>query len=253
MQIKKLLGTQAYWVINKDLANNIGLDATVLLQHLIDLQESFFENGNFYQQQERILEDIPLKLKAFRTARKVLQDKNLITYKRGYQAKNYYTVLTDNVLEMLGIDSNSSNSDCSNSSNVTSSNSSKSNSGISQTLRINNTNNKPNTNIDDVYGKIFFKIVDAYPANRIGNRQHGLKKFKQLDIEEAKLAAINLKRYLTVAGQYTKSLQNYIEQKCFEEKWLKAEEETKRKKTSITNTTINNADSFTNKNRGFYD
>jgi len=249
MQLKKLLGTQAYWVINKDLANNIGLDATILLQHLIDLQEGFFKNGNFYQQQERILEDIPLKLKAFRNARKVLQDKNLITYKRGYQAKNYYTVLTDNVLKILGVDSNSSNSYSSNSSNSTSSNSSKSDSSISQTLIINNTNNK-DTNIDDVYGKIFFRIVDAYPANRIGNRQHGLKKFKQLDIEEAKLAASNLKRYLKVAGDYVKSLQNYIDQKCFTESWLKAEEKTKSKKTNIT---INNADSFTNKNRGFYD
>ena len=100
-------------------------------------------------------------------------------------------------------------------------------------------NNTSTNNIDDVYGKIFFKIVDAYPTNRIGNRQHGLKKFKQLDIEEAKLAAVNLKRYLAVAGEYVKSLQNYIDQKCFTESWLKAEEETRRKKASITNTNHN--------------
>ena len=116
-------------------------------------------------------------------------------------------------------------------------------------------NNTTSNNIldDDIKGKIFFRIVDAYPANRIGNRQHGLKKFKQLDIEEAKLAAVNLKRYLAIAGQYTKSLQNYIDQKCFSEDWLKAEEETKNKKTTITNDTINNAASFTHKNKGFYD
>ena len=83
-------------------------------------------------------------------------------------------------------------------------------------------------------GKIFFKIVELYPKNRIGNRQHGLRKFKQLDIDQAKLAATNLKRYLKVAGEYVKSLQNYIEQECYSEAWLKAEEKTKTKKASIT-------------------
>lgn len=127
------------------------------------------------------------------------------------------------------------------------------NGAIAQNDKGNTTsNNTTSNNIldDDIKGKIFFRIVDAYPANRIGNRQHGLKKFKQLDIEEAKLAAVNLKRYLAITGQYTKSLQNYIDQKCFSEDWLKAEEKTKRNKT---NTTINNADSFTNKNKSFYD
>lgn len=82
----------------------------------------------------------------------------------------------------------------------------------------------------DFYGKIFFRIVDAYPKNRIGNRQHGLKKFKTLSKEEAKLAAKNLKRYLTVSGEFVKSLQNYIEQACFTEEWLQAEEAFKNKK-----------------------
>ncbi len=99
-------------------------------------------------------------------------------------------------------------------------------------------NNNTSINIldDDIKGKIFFKIVELYPKNRVGNRQHGLKKFKQLDIDQAKLAATNLKRYLTVADQYVKSLQNYIDQECYSEAWLKAEEETKNKKTDIKGT-----------------
>ena len=44
-------------------------------------------------------------------------------------------------------------------------------------------------------GKIFFRIVEAYPACSIGNRQHGLKKFLKLDMDQCKLAAKNLKRY----------------------------------------------------------
>lgn len=88
---------------------------------------------------------------------------------------------------------------------------------------------------DDIKSKIFFKIVELYPKNRIGNRQHGLKKFKTLDIDQAKLAAVNLKRYLTVAGTYVKNLQNYITEECWSEEWLKAEE-TKQVNKNITNT-----------------
>ena len=91
---------------------------------------------------------------------------------------------------------------------------------------------------DNIKGKIFFKIVDLYPKNRIGNRQHGLKKFKTLDIDQAKLAATNLKRYLKVSGQYVKNLQNYITEECWSEEWLKLEE-TKSKSKDIKSTTNN--------------
>jgi len=103
---------------------------------------------------------------------------------------------------------------------------------------------------DDIKGKIFFKIVDHYPKNRIGNRQHGLKKFKLLTIDNAKLAIKNLKRYLSLSEGFHKSLQNYIIEECYSEEWLKAEE-TKNNKQDKNNVT--NAKSFTDKNRGFYD
>lgn len=224
-QLKKILGTHAYWVINKELANDIGLHATLVLQHFIDLQTNFFEDGGFYQQQHRILEDLPITIDYLRKAVKVLQNKGFITVvKRGVPAKNHYTVNEAHVLIYL--------------SSITSS-VSEAPLEVSQKddkhKELNKTKNKE-TNIDDAYGKIFFRIVDAYPANRIGNRQHGLKKFKNLTMDEAKLAATNLKRYLAVAGEFVKSLQNYIDQKCFAEDWLKAEEETKRKKLDKTNT-----------------
>ena len=117
-------------------------------------------------------------------------------------------------------------------------------------------NNINNNNIldDDWYGKIFFKIVDSYPANRIGNRQHGLKKFKLLTKDNAKLSATNLKRYLATVNEprFIKSLQNYIVEECFSEKWLIAEE-TKNNKQNINKNNVTNAKSFTDKNRGFYD
>jgi hypothetical protein len=114
--------------------------------------------------------------------------------------------------------------------------------------RSNNTrsNNKlDDSSVNDIKGKIFFKIVELYPANRIGNRQHGLKKFNKLDIEQAKLCALNLKRYLKAAGTYVKSLQNYIEEECWTEEWLKAEE-TKSKKLNKTNTKHNIPNNYDN-------
>jgi len=110
---------------------------------------------------------------------------------------------------------------------------------LDNTTRLNNTRNNSKLDVPssdnvnkDFYGKIFFKIVEAYPKNRIGNRQHGLKKFNTLTKEEAKLAAINLKRYLAVAGTFVKSLQNYITEQCFTESWLQAEELNKKTKTN---------------------
>ena len=106
---------------------------------------------------------------------------------------------------------------------------------VKNDLDNNTSNNNTSINIDDIKGKMFFKLVDMYPPNRIGNRQHGLKKFKQLDIEDAKLTLINLDRYLALAGGYVKSLQNYIDQECYTEAWLSAEERNKTQKTSISN------------------
>lgn len=226
MQLKKILGTHAYWVINKELANDIGLHATLVLQHFIDLQSNFFEDGGFYQQQSRILKDLPITIDYLRKAVKILQDKGFITVvKRGVPAKNHYTVNEGYILSYL----------------------SRISSGAPETRlevsqvddkhkELNNTKNKDNTNIDDVLGKIFFKIVDLYPKNRVGNRQHGLKKFKTLDIEQAKLALKNLNRYLAVANGYVKSLQNYITEECFTEEWLQAEE---KNKTKTNNTSTN--------------
>jgi len=102
------------------------------------------------------------------------------------------------------------------------------------TTRFNTT--RSNSKSNEILGKIFFKIVEVYPKNRIGNRQHGLKKFEKLDIQQAKLAGKNLKRYLNVAGKFVKNLQNYIEEECYTEEWLKLQEETNNKHKDITNT-----------------
>ena len=87
--------------------------------------------------------------------------------------------------------------------------------------------------IDEAKGKVFFEIVNRYPKNRIGNRQHGLKKFIQLDTKQCKLALTNLNRYLAVAGDYVKNLQNYIMEECYTEEWLIEAERNKKQKSNI--------------------
>jgi len=241
MQIKKLLSNSAYWTINKELANDIGLHATIVLQHFIDLQSTFFEDGGFYQQQDRILKDLPITIDYLRKAVKVLVNKGFLSVvKRGVPAKNHYTVLEGNILSYM---SRTTSGTSEASLEVSQRDDLTSTRGTTNTKNKKTKNKKTNNTVldvpsdDDILGKIFFKIVDLYPKNRIGNRQHGLKKFKQLDIKQARLALLNLKRYLTITGAYVKSLQNYIDQECYTEAWLAAEKETKTKKSTITNNT----------------
>ena len=41
MELKQLIGNNAYWTINKAIAKKYGLNATLVLQHLIDLEENY--------------------------------------------------------------------------------------------------------------------------------------------------------------------------------------------------------------------
>lgn len=229
MKLKKVLSNNAYWTVNKALAKEIGLDATILLQHFIDLQNDFFEDGGFYQQQKRLLKDLPLSLDYLRKATKVLVSQGfLIVEKRGIPAKNHYTVVEQNVMSFL----------LSTTSSV-----SEAPLGVSQKhdkhQELKETKNKI-TKLDETRSKLFFKLVDRYPKNRIGNRQHGIKKWMELNDEEMKLAITNVNRYLTLAGGYVKSLQNYISEQCYTEDWLSAQEKTKQTKTNKNTKTFNN-------------
>lgn len=244
IQIQKLLSIDGYWTINKHLARTYGFHATALLQQLIELQCEFFPNGDFYQQQDKLADKIGISEKVLVPARKKLVEAELLIARRGHGAKYYYTVLLDNITKFFEAEE-TEESEISEGAPMESSNSTK---GNILTLQKGTANRKKQehkeikqkelldeTSNDDIKGKMFFKLVDMYPKNRVGNRQHGLKKFKDLDTEQAKLALVNLKRYLKVAGTYTKNLQNYITEECYTEAWLQLEE-TKSKPKDITGT-----------------
>jgi DNA-binding IscR family transcriptional regulator len=237
--IQKLLSINGYWTINKHLARTFGFTATALLQQLIELQCNNFPNGDFYQQQDNLAEKLGISEKILVSARKKLVETDLLIARRGHGAKYYYTVKLDNITEFFETD----NMECSNTT--------KGNVRTLQKVPANIKKQKHKeikhkelleevssididiNKEDDIKGKIFFKIVERYPKNRIGNRQHVLKHFKKLSTQECKLSLVNLNRYLEHAGGYVKSLSNYVTEQCYSEAWLQAEETNKNKKTDI--------------------
>lgn len=244
---------------NVDLASDIGLNQALLLQHLYywhqinEKKEHNIHDGRVwtYNTVSGFAEIFPyLTSRQVGYAFKKLEEMGYIITgnynKAAFDQTKWYS-LEKKALDLF-VKCNLQNVKC-NKQNVKSK---KQNvNAIPDSNTDNNTNN--NTDIDTAKGKVFFKIVDRYPKNRVGNRQHGLKKFKKLDTEQCKLALKNLQRYLDIAGPYVKSLQNYIDEECFSEEWLSAEERNKSQKTNKTNDVINNASSFKNKNKGFYD
>lgn len=264
MKLKPILGSEAHWTINKHLAKTIGLHSTLLLQHLIDLEENYFDGTEFFQSEESLIEKTGLTVDSIRKCKKVLVEHNFIvlTLKRAENStkiskQHHFTILKENILNFIVDNQRQSKKQ----TDVGLKNTPSTVLNLDQVDKENN--NKENNNkvldvpsvdkeIKDFYGKIFFKIVEAYPKNRIGNRQHGLKKFSTLTKEEAKLAAINLKRYLAITDGFVKSLQNYITEQCFTEAWLQAEETNQKQKNQKTNDTTNNAKSFTDRNVSFF-
>jgi hypothetical protein len=240
MNLKQLIGNNAYWTINKELARDIGLEATLLLQHLIDLEENYFK-GEFWQTSESLQESVFLSKYLISKSIKVLEDKGYIEVENKVPNNSnkiskvyHFNILKETISRAFNQQELITLTDVGQNSLPTKVKE------FNQVDKENNNKEKTNKVLDvpsddDIKGKMFFKLVDMYPKNRVGNRQHALKKFKGLDIEQAKLALVNLKRYLNVAGTYIKNLQNYITEECYTEAWLTLEE-TKSKPKDITNT-----------------
>ena len=231
MEIKKLIGNNSYWTINKKLAQEVGLESTLILQHLIDLEENYFK-GEFWQKSKSIQEATGLSKYKVKTALTNLSNANLLIIENKVPNNSatiskvyHFEILKDNIVKLFNKHQLNDLTSVSKNSLPTS---------VKEFNQVDKEKeNKEKTNKvldvpsdDDIKGTIFFKMVDKYPANRIGNRQHGLKKFKKLDMEQAVLCARNLKRYLACVSEpkFVKSLQNYITEECWTEAWLLAEE-----------------------------
>ena len=101
-KLLNILGSDAYWVLNKKLVKHLGCDATLLLQHFIDLQYKLFGGDEFYQQQERITEETSLGEHIIRECVKKLNKFGLLSItKKGLPAKNWYYIHEEQVVRML--------------------------------------------------------------------------------------------------------------------------------------------------------
>lgn len=103
--LKHLLGQNSFWMVNKKLAHVIGLEEAIVLQHLIDLEDSFFKHGGFYQQIERMANDIPLSERKISNIIKKLEEEELIKVERkGIPRRNYYHINQVNILALVTIE-----------------------------------------------------------------------------------------------------------------------------------------------------
>ena len=103
--ITKTISNSSYWTVNKHLNKKLGLHATLLLQHFIDLQTKVFGGKQFYQSHNQIEKELSFTYHYIRESVSTLFDNNLITIeKKGMPAKNHYFVLLDKVEELLSLD-----------------------------------------------------------------------------------------------------------------------------------------------------
>lgn len=227
MNLKQLIGSSAFYMINKTIMKKVGIEAALLLQHLIDLEDSYFKGIEFYQQVDRITEDTDLTEHKIREAKKMLVKHGAISIKKkGLPSKDYF-IINHNDIHMWFNDDTSTGL--------------KTEPVLVQKLdhkykessiqKNNNTNIKLDKNIQRFYD-VFLK---KYPKNRINAKAPVIKYLKKLNDEDLKLTIKNLDRYLILADGYVKNLINYLEQECWSEAWLKAEE-TKNNKKDISNT-----------------
>jgi DNA-binding transcriptional ArsR family regulator len=100
--LKSILGNDSYWSINKTLAKKLGLEETVLLQHMIDITAYKNMGDEFYQQMNRLSKELGLSERKISNHIDKLKNMGLISVtKKGIPAKNYYTLNSDNILDIF--------------------------------------------------------------------------------------------------------------------------------------------------------
>jgi predicted transcriptional regulator len=90
--LKKLLGNQSHWTINKELARQIGLNETLILQHLIDWS-SYHKTDTIFQTYEQMKDELGIAHNAVKVAVANLNKIGFISIERkGIGMKNHYTI-----------------------------------------------------------------------------------------------------------------------------------------------------------------
>jgi hypothetical protein len=101
INLKKIIGNNAHWTVNKTIARQIGLTETLVLQHIIDL-ESVFKRTEIFQPIPEMAEELCLTEYSVKQAIGKLKSLDLISIQRksmGY--RNFYSVNEEKVIEFI--------------------------------------------------------------------------------------------------------------------------------------------------------
>jgi len=102
----QLLSSSAFLIVNKNLARQFGLKATIYLADLVSKRQYFINNGStdewFFNTENNIEADTTLNSYHQRKCIKILKKNNLIEVKRkGIPAKQYFKINEEQVLQIL--------------------------------------------------------------------------------------------------------------------------------------------------------
>jgi hypothetical protein len=101
MNLKKLIGNNSHWTLNKSMVRAIGLNETLVLQHIIDL-ESVFKRNEIFQPVHKMADELGISEYAIKQAIGKLKSVDLISVERksvGYM--NFYSVNEEKVIEFM--------------------------------------------------------------------------------------------------------------------------------------------------------
>jgi len=101
MTFIKQLTSSSYWSLNKTMCRKIGIINTLILQHFIDLRYKVF-GGEFYQQQDRLQEELGLtEWQVKQSIKFLIENKFIVCVKRGVPAKNYYNISEEEITGLV--------------------------------------------------------------------------------------------------------------------------------------------------------
>jgi DNA-binding GntR family transcriptional regulator len=101
INLKKVIGNNSHWTLNKSIVRQIGLTETLVLQHIIDL-ESVFKRTEIFQPIPQMAEELGISEWALKQSIGKLKSADLITVQRksvGFM--NFYSVNEEKVLEFM--------------------------------------------------------------------------------------------------------------------------------------------------------
>ena len=99
--LNRTIGKTSYWSLNKQMVKSIGLESTLILQHIIDLQE-VFKKDEIFQSQPDMSTELGISEYAVKNKIAELSKSGYINVvKKGVPCKNYYTTNDDKIINIL--------------------------------------------------------------------------------------------------------------------------------------------------------